>query len=113
MALDVALRRNDKVWWYVVPDHLRHMVDRTLVYGHYFCHVFHQDFILKEGVDPEAFKRGMLRHYDSRGAQCPAEHNVGHLYEAKPALAEFYRDLDPTNSLNPGIGKTSRLKNWS
>ena len=112
VALDVALRRNDKVWWYVVPDHLRHMVDRTLVYGHFFCHVFHQDFILKKGVDPEAFKRGMLRHYDSRGAQCPAEHNVGHLYEAKPALAEFYRDLDPTNSLNPGIGKTSRLKNW-
>ncbi|AXE64071.1 D-lactate dehydrogenase [Hyphomonas sp. CACIAM 19H1] len=112
VALDVALRRNDKVWWYVLPDHLREMVDRTLVYGHYFCHVFHQDFILKKDADAEVFKRGMLRHYTSRGAECPAEHNVGHLYEAKPALAEFYRDLDPTNSLNPGIGKTSRLKNW-
>lgn len=112
VALDVALRRNDKAWWYVLPDHLRQMVDRTLVYGHYFCHVFHQDFILKKGADAAAFKQGMLTHYESRGAECPAEHNVGHLYEAKPALAEFYRDLDPTNSLNPGIGKTSRLKNW-
>ena len=112
VALDVALRRNDKAWWYVLPDHLRQMVDRTLVYGHYFCHVFHQDFILKKDADAAAFKRGMMRHYASRGAECPAEHNVGHLYEAKPALAEFYRDLDPTNTLNPGIGKTSRLKNW-
>ena len=112
IALDVALRRNDKAWWYVVPDHLRQMVDRTLVYGHFFCHVFHQDFILKKDADAAAFKRGMMRHYASRGAECPAEHNVGHLYEAKPSLAEFYRNLDPTNTLNPGIGKTSRRKNW-
>ena len=35
-------------------------------------------------------------------------YNVGHLYEAKPALKQFYRKLDPTNSFNPGIGKTSK-----
>ncbi|HDY84351.1 MAG TPA: hypothetical protein ENH74_01535, partial [Methylophaga sp.] len=23
-----------------------------------------------------------------------------------------YRKLDPTNSFNPGIGKTSKFKNW-
>ncbi|RAL94695.1 hypothetical protein DOU54_27065, partial [Agrobacterium sp. MS2] len=28
---------------------------------------------------------------DARNAEYPAEHNVGHLYEAKPALREFYR----------------------
>lgn len=112
VGMDVALRRNDKAWWYVLPDHLKHMVERTLVYGHFFCHVFHQDFILKKDADVAAFRRGMLAHYDARGAECPAEHNVGHLYPAKPALAEFYRKLDPTNTLNPGLGKTSRRKNW-
>ncbi|WP_439649737.1 D-lactate dehydrogenase [Hyphomonas sediminis] len=112
VALDVALRRNDKAWHYVVPDHLKHMVDKTLVYGHYFCHVFHQDFVLRVEADPEAFKKGMLLHYESRGAECPAEHNVGHLYPAKPALEAFYRGLDPTNSMNPGTGQTSRKANW-
>ena len=49
---------------------------------------------------------------DARRAEYPAEHNVGHLYVAKPALADFYRQLDPSNSLNPGIGHTARGKNW-
>jgi D-lactate dehydrogenase len=49
---------------------------------------------------------------DARGAEYPAEHNVGHLYHAKPALADFYRAIDPTNSLNPGIGHTSKCAHW-
>lgn len=112
VALDVALRRNDKAWFYVLPDHLKHMVEKTLVYGHFFCHVFHQDFILNPDADEAAFRRGMMAHYEARGAECPAEHNVGHQYRAKPGQVEFYRKLDPTNTLNPGIGNTSRLKNW-
>ncbi|EGV07755.1 D-lactate dehydrogenase, membrane binding domain protein [Haemophilus pittmaniae HK 85] len=54
----------------------------------------------------------MLELLDKRGAQYPAEHNVGHLYEAKPTLRNFYQKLDPTNSFNPGLGKTSKKKNW-
>ena len=49
---------------------------------------------------------------DSRGARYPAEHNVGHLYRAPPELVQFYRKLDPTNSLNPGIGQTSMRRDW-
>lgn len=52
----------------------------------------------------------MLELLDKRGAQYPAEHNVGHLYEAKPTLRNFYQKLDPTNSFNPGLGKTSKKK---
>ena len=55
----------------------------------------------------------MLDLLDARGAQYPAEHNVGHLYTAKPEHAQFYRKLDPTNSFNPGIGHTSKKKNWA
>ena len=112
VSLDVALRRNDKAWFYVLPDHLKHMVEKTLVYGHFLCHVFHHDFILKQGADAAAFRRGMLAHYEARGAECPAEYNVGHQYRARPAQVEFFRKLDPTNSLNPGIGQTSRNANW-
>ena len=49
---------------------------------------------------------------DARGAQYPAEHNVGHLYHAKPELKSFYRQLDPTNSFNVGIGQTSKKRDW-
>ena len=54
----------------------------------------------------------MLELLKARGAQYPAEHNVGHLYEAPESLQQFYRQNDPTNSMNPGIGKTSKQKYW-
>ncbi|SSL81942.1 D-lactate dehydrogenase [Klebsiella pneumoniae] len=37
---------------------------------------------------------------------------MGHLYEAPESLQQFYRQNDPTNSMNPGIGKTSKQKYW-
>jgi D-lactate dehydrogenase len=73
----------------------------------------HQDYIIKKGCNPDALKAEMLRILDKRGAEYPAEHNVGHLYEAKSELAAFYKSIDPTNSLNPGIGKMTKSKNYS
>ncbi len=63
-----------------------------------------------------ALKEQMLELLQQRGAQYPAEHNVGHLYKAPETLQKFYRENDPTNSMNPGIGKTSKRKTgrkWS
>lgn len=77
------------------------------------CHVFHQDYIVKKGVDAHALKEQMLELLRQRGAQYPAEHNVGHLYKAPENLARFYQKNDPTNTMNPGIGKTSKHKNWA
>jgi len=112
MALDVALPRNATDWTALVPEALKDMVAGEFLYGHFFCHVFHLDLVLKRGTDAEAFKHAILEAFEVRGAECPAEHNVGHLYAAKPALRDFYRALDPTNSLNPGIGQTPRTHNW-
>ena len=83
-----------------------------MYYGHFFCHVFHQDYIVRKGNDPVVLEHRMWNLLDRRGAQYPAEHNVGHLYRAKPALKEFYQALDPCNCLNPGIGQTSKLQHW-
>lgn len=74
------------------------------------CHVFHQDYVVKKGVDSHALKKKMLKILDQRDAEYLAEHNVGHLYQAKPDLQAFYRAADPSNSFNPGIGKTSKRK---
>ncbi|MEM7254767.1 MAG: D-lactate dehydrogenase [Pseudomonadota bacterium] len=110
IALDIALRRNDADWFETLPEDVEKDLVGKYYYGHFLCHVFHQDYAVRKGVDPMRVKQAMLHLLDVRGAEYPAEHNVGHLYEAKPALAAFYRELDPTNSFNPGIGKTSKQR---
>lgn len=112
VALDIALRRNDDDWFERLPPEIEAALDRKLYYGHFFCHVFHQDYAVKKGHDCIAIEHAMWKLLDARGAEYPAEHNVGHLYPAKPALAGFYKSLDPTNSLNPGIGQTSKCGHW-
>jgi D-lactate dehydrogenase len=113
LALDIALKRNDPNWFETLPSSLRSQILHALYYGHFFCHVFHQDYIVRKGSDATALKARLLALLDARGAEYPAEHNVGHLYEAKPTLASHYRALDPCNIFNPGIGRTSKLQNWS
>ncbi|SNZ19042.1 D-lactate dehydrogenase [Cohaesibacter gelatinilyticus] len=110
LALDIALKRNDRDWLEQLPIELNDQLVSRLYYGHFLCHVLHQDYIVKKGVDLTELKAKMLEILDQRGAEYPAEHNVGHLYCAKPDLANFYKDIDPTNSLNPGLGKMSKKK---
>ena len=112
VALDIALRRNDRDWIERLPPEIDAQIEKKLYYGHFFCHVFHQDYVVKKGHDCLALEHAMWNLLDAREAEYPAEHNVGHLYRAKPALAEFYRSLDSTNSLNPGIGQTSKCGHW-
>ena len=112
VALDIALRRNDRDWFETLPLEIDQKISHKLYYGHFMCHVFHQDYIVKKGYDCMELEHQMLELLDKRGAQYPAEHNVGHLYEAKPELRKFYKSLDPTNSFNPGLGHTSKKKYW-
>lgn len=112
VALDIALRRNDREWVETLPTEMDSKIIHKLYYGHFLCHVFHQDYIVKKGVDPLAMEHQMWHLLDGRGAEYPAEHNVGHLYVAKPTLKHHYQKLDPTNSFNVGIGHTSKLKHW-
>ncbi|MEB3754210.1 D-lactate dehydrogenase [Acinetobacter sp. MD2(2019)] len=112
VALDIALRRDDREWMETLPEDMNDAIIHKLYYGHFLCHVFHQDYIVKKGIDPLAMEHQMWGLLDHRGAEYPAEHNVGHLYVAKPALKQHYQALDPTNSFNVGIGHTSKRKNW-
>ena len=112
MSLDIAFPRNEKNWLEILPQEINDKLELKFYYGHLFCHVFHHNYILKKGVDAKNLKNELLEIYDKRGAEYPAEHNVGHEYKAMPVLTEFYKKLDPTNFFNPGIGQTSKLKNW-
>jgi D-lactate dehydrogenase len=112
LSTDIALPRNAVDWDESLPNHLQERVSKTFYLGHFFCHVMHQDYLLHPEVDSKKFKDDILAFYDQRHIEYPAEHNVGHVYTAKPALHSFYKKLDPTNSLNPGIGQTEKWKNW-
>ncbi|WP_350561047.1 D-lactate dehydrogenase [Psychrobacter sp. CAL346-MNA-CIBAN-0220] len=112
ISTDIALPRNAIDWDEILPTDLQQQVKNCFYLGHFFCHVMHQDYLLHPDVDAKTFKEELLNFYDQRHIEYPAEHNVGHVYSAKSALNSFYKKLDPTNSLNPGIGQTAKWKNW-
>ncbi len=113
ISLDVALPRSTKQWFETLPPALAGRVRTTLYYGHFLCHVIHQDYVVEAGENYEAVKAALLKLQDERGARCPAEHNYGHLYEAPPEVKAFYVRTDPTNALNPGVGRMSANRHYS
>ncbi|MEO0476107.1 MAG: D-lactate dehydrogenase [Planctomycetota bacterium] len=108
LALDVARVSKDDSWTKPPPPEVAQQVDRLLRYGHFFCYVFHEIYIFRKGTDLGRMKQLLLDQLDEADAKYPAEHNVGHLYEADDTLRQFYEQLDPTNTFNPGIGKTDK-----
>jgi D-lactate dehydrogenase (quinone) len=110
VTFDVALPRNYAHWYDALPQDLLDQLAAPYRGGHFLCHVFHWDFVVKADVDPEAFKARMMRLLDDIGAKYPAEHNVGHLYCAETEHADFYKGLDPANAFNAGVGKMSKNK---
>ena len=112
LALDVALPRNTRQWLETLPKEIEDKLAIKLYYGHFLCYVFHQDYIVKKGNNCMDIEHQMWKLLDNRGAEYPAEHNVGHLYVAKPALKEHYQKLDPLNCFNPGIGHTSKMAHY-
>jgi len=112
VALDIALKRDERSWFEALPSSIDDKIAIKLYYGHFLCHVFHQDYVIKTGHDVMDVEHAMWKILDQRGAEYPAEHNVGHLYNAKLDLENFYRAIDPCNAFNPGIGRTSKLTHW-
>jgi len=112
VALDVAYRRNARDWFEILAPEIERHVLKKLYYGHFFCHVMHQDYVTVPGVDAMALEHEMLPALDAKGARYPAEHNFGHLYEAPEEMLAHFRALDPCNCFNPGIGRAMKTRNW-
>lgn len=113
ISFDVALRRDDEDWLEVLPPEIADQLVVSSYYGHFFCHVLHQDHVAKRGVDPVLLKKKMTALLEDRGAAIPAEHNYGRLYRAPSSLEEHYRRLDPHNVFNAGVGMTSARRDWT
>ncbi|MGP5624653.1 D-lactate dehydrogenase [Brachybacterium alimentarium] len=113
VTFDVALRRDDEDWLEVLPPQIADQLLESVYFGHFFCHVLHQDHVAKKGVDPVALKKEMTALLKSRGAAVPAEHNYGRLYPAPDPMVDHFRQLDPLNMFNAGVGETSPHKRWA
>ncbi|WP_448659123.1 D-lactate dehydrogenase [Sphingomonas sp. CJ99] len=105
VALDIALPRNMADWFEQLPDTLARRLVASHYYGHFLCHVLHQDYLVRAGEDVAEVEQALVAFQRARGATYPAEHNVGRKYRAAPELAAHYARLDPLDHMNPGIGK--------
>ncbi|VTR52536.1 D-lactate dehydrogenase [Serratia fonticola] len=113
LALDIALRRNDTEWFETLPPEIDNQLVHKLYYGHFMCHVFHQDYVVKKGADSHALKEQMLAILNQRGA------GVSGRAQRRPSVScqgricrRSIRMPIPPTVFNPGIGKTSKQKHW-
>jgi len=112
VALDIALPRNEQEWLEQLPESLNDKLVMKLYFGHFLCHVLHQDYIVRADEKCEEVKQALLELTRQRGARYPAEHNHGHVYDAPDHVRSFYKTADPTNTLNPGVGRMSTRRNY-
>ncbi|UQN28830.1 D-lactate dehydrogenase [Brachybacterium kimchii] len=112
VTFDVALRRDDEDWLEVLPAEIADQLLESVYFGHFFCHVMHQDHVAKAGVDPVALKKRMRTLLEDRGAAVPAEHNYGRIYPAPEPMVEHFREMDPRNMFNAGVGETTSHRDW-
>lgn len=89
VALDIALRRNDRDWFETLPPEIDHKISHKLLRSFYVPCFPSGLHCVKKGNDCMELEHQMLELLDKRGAYYPAEHNVGHLYEAKPELRKI------------------------
>ncbi len=110
VALDIALRRDDADWFEQLPADIEGRLLHKLYYGHFLCHVFHQDYIARKGEDPMAIEHAMWALLDQRG-------RVSGRAQCRPPVSGRRRWRASTgswtrNTFNPGIGQTSKAKGW-
>ena len=65
LPFDRALRRDDEDWHNLLPQDLLDQLAAPLCLSHFFCLVIHHDFVIKKGVNPEAFKARYLALLDA------------------------------------------------
>jgi len=88
---------------------------KRLRYSHFGCNVVHDDIALPSTFDEariHAIKGEIKAGIENMGGRLPSEHGHGTEYEAPADTKRRWMEMDPTNSLNPGIGGLSPLPNY-
>mmetsp|Transcript_10490 Transcript_10490/g.14637 ORF Transcript_10490/g.14637 Transcript_10490/m.14637 type:complete len:364 (-) Transcript_10490:555-1646(-) len=83
-----------------------------LRYSHFGCNVVHEDLTFRPGVDVHAEKMKIKKVVEGLKGKLPAEHGHGTEYKAPADTQARWRRMDPTNTLNPGVGGLPYGRNY-
>lgn len=84
------------------------VISKRMRYSHFGCAVVHEDIAYSSlRGTPDEEKRAVKHVVEELGGRLPAEHGFGVEYAAPPAVRERWILVDPTNTMNPGVGRTS------
>lgn len=111
LSIDYALPKNF-VEYPALPEK-EYPIGKRLVYSHFGCNVYHEDFVFGPEVDVEKAKKAYKKAVEGTGGKLPAEHGHGTEYPAPPDKQKQWMDIDPTNTMNPGVGGTSFKKGYA
>ena len=110
VALDIALRRNDEEWLEKLPPRLEKDIVAKLYYGHFFCHVFHQDYILRKGSDAKLLKQELLQLLNQRGRRISCRAQCWSPLRSETAAARVLRIAGPDQFLQSRHRQNLRAK---
>ena len=81
---------------------------KRMRYSHFGCNVVHEDIAFPVGVDIHQAKMQLKKSVEiSCNGKLPAEHGHGTEYTAPEATRNRWKQMDPLNVMNPGIGGLS------
>lgn len=80
---------------------------KRMRYSHFACQVVHEDLAYGRDQNAHDAKVALKHAVEQRGGKLPAEHGHGTEYTAPPDVQARWKQMDPLNVLNPGIGGLS------
>ena len=112
VALDVALRRNDRDWLERLRRRSTRRSSSKLYYGHFFCHVFHQDYVVEGARLPRRWSTrcGSSSTRAARNTR-PSTMSATSTTPSRRWPASTAGSIP--QQLNPGIGRTPKCAHWT
>ena len=81
---------------------------KRMRYSHFACNVVHEDLAFAPNVDVHAAKLELKHAVEKEcGGKLPAEHGHGTEYHAPEDTRQRWKQMDPLNVMNPGVGGLS------
>merc|ERR1719473_621637 len=80
--------------------------------AHFGCNVYHECLMYRPEIDMKQAKKVVQHAIAKVGGKLPAEHGHGIEYTAPAETQQRWMKMDPSNTMNPGIGGTSALRRY-
>jgi len=101
LSIDYALPKTF-VQYPILPE-AQYPIMHRLVYSHFGCNVYHEDFVFDNNTDVHDAKMAIKKAIEKVGGKLPAEHGHGTEYKAPLDTQQRWMKADPSNTMNPGV----------